>query len=652
MKKISLVSSIAILSLIIEYSFAEARVGDWGEPIMISELPYLHHSSTSTRLSVIDRYSCSPTTAENGPEVVYQLQLSEGGILSASVSGDNGVTDIDIHLLSSATSSNGQATACIARDNTSVERSLSAGTYYLVVDSYAGVAQAGAYTLSVSLSNASGWSERQIASGVTLATRRYDALFGGNQSGSVLRVDLNEPGVEVKPVRSTQCQTTSQLARSIGAVAAINGGYFDGQCGSVSLVKIDGRLYNTNARGRSSVGFSPTGMAMIDWVGAGLDWPAAHHALGGLSRLAENGAVSVEWERDGATSSFTYSSNPRTGVGLGVNGELIMATLDGRTAAGLGASLFDFGQWLVWLGASDALNLDGGGSTTLWTESEGVVNYPSDNGVADHQGERGVSTILAVFAPPLRAELEWIVSASANQIEAGDRVQLELFSRDPSGGLPSLRARHNGQGELRLNDRGDGTGILSYVSSNLDQSVVVVTIEAVIEGQVRGVWTERITVLNGQGMNPVSGGEPMSAGESAFGGEPALAGQNSDGGEPVPAGQGDYGGEPVPAGQGDYGGEPVPAGQGDYGGEPVPAGQGNYGGEPVPAGDVGSPSPRTAGVEPADQGNTYGDNDTPISSQSPPKAGVSCAQSNSPQNVLLCLIALVLGLPLLRERSR
>ena len=117
---------------------ASARVGDWGDPIMISSLPYLHRSSTSTRSSTIDRYSCSPSTSESGPEVVYQLQLSEGGILSAEVIGDNGVVDIDIHLLSAMSSSNGQATACMARNNRVVEQSLSAGTYYLVVDSYAG----------------------------------------------------------------------------------------------------------------------------------------------------------------------------------------------------------------------------------------------------------------------------------------------------------------------------------------------------------------------------------------------------------------------------------------------------------------------------------------------------------------------------------
>ena len=44
-----------------------------------------------------------------------------------------------------------------------------------------------------------------------------------------------------------------------------------------------------------------------------------------------------------------------------------------------------------------ALNMDGGGSTTMVVEGHGdpnthVVNYPTDNNVFDHSGERAVSS--------------------------------------------------------------------------------------------------------------------------------------------------------------------------------------------------------------------------------------------------------------------
>ena len=47
----------------------------------------------------------------------------------------------------------------------------------------------------------------------------------------------------------------------------------------------------------------------------------------------------------------------------------------------------------------DAVNLDGGGSTTMWISGKpfnGVVNMPCDNKIFDHEGERAVSDILII----------------------------------------------------------------------------------------------------------------------------------------------------------------------------------------------------------------------------------------------------------------
>ena len=48
------------------------------------------------------------------------------------------------------------------------------------------------------------------------------------------------------------------------------------------------------------------------------------------------------------------------------------------------------------LGLTNALNLDGGGSSTLWVLPEGVINHPSDNGSFDHAGERIVPNAIVV----------------------------------------------------------------------------------------------------------------------------------------------------------------------------------------------------------------------------------------------------------------
>lgn len=52
---------------------------------------------------------------------------------------------------------------------------------------------------------------------------------------------------------------------------------------------------------------------------------------------------------------------------------------------------------MLTLNCFNAMNMDGGGSTTMYVKGEpfnGIVNYPSDNGMADHEGERNVATAL------------------------------------------------------------------------------------------------------------------------------------------------------------------------------------------------------------------------------------------------------------------
>ena len=84
--------------------------------------------------------------------------------------------------------------------------------------------------------------------------------------------------------------------------------------------------------------------------------------------------------------------------------ELTLDAHDGRTSASTGMTLDQEAAFLRdELGCVDAINLDGGGSTTFWVASQptgGVTNYPSDNARPDHFGERALSNALLVFAEP------------------------------------------------------------------------------------------------------------------------------------------------------------------------------------------------------------------------------------------------------------
>ena len=69
---------------------------------------------------------------------------------------------------------------------------------------------------------------------------------------------------------------------------------------------------------------------------------------------------------------------------------LLLVAVDGRQASSVGMSLAELARTMIGLGAWDALNLDGGGSTTL-VVGDSVVNTPSDP-----TGERAVGDVLLV----------------------------------------------------------------------------------------------------------------------------------------------------------------------------------------------------------------------------------------------------------------
>jgi exopolysaccharide biosynthesis protein len=197
------------------------------------------------------------------------------------------------------------------------------------------------------------------------------------------------------------CTKTSAAASQAGAIAAINGGFFDtATCGAMGMVKIGGQVHSYNSpfmEPQSTLGIDAADKAQIAAWPTDKDWPAVLHALGGHPNLVTDGAIDI-WP-DKAQSLYD-DRHPRTAVGVTATGRLLLVTVDGRTSAGDGMTMEELAQYMIWLGADDAVNLDGGGSTTMWIEGmsiNGIVNFPSDNQKADHWGERNVADGLLVL---------------------------------------------------------------------------------------------------------------------------------------------------------------------------------------------------------------------------------------------------------------
>ena len=88
---------------------------------------------------------------------------------------------------------------------------------------------------------------------------------------------------------------------------------------------------------------------------------------------------------------FSRKRHPRSCLGI-TEESLIFMTVDGRSGQAAGMSLYELQDFLLGLGCTDAINLDGGGSTTLWTRSRGVINTPSDA-----LGERAVANAILLI---------------------------------------------------------------------------------------------------------------------------------------------------------------------------------------------------------------------------------------------------------------
>ena len=101
------------------------------------------------------------------------------------------------------------------------------------------------------------------------------------------------------------------------------------------------------------------------------------HAVGGGPRLLRDGGISVEAETEGIAESFVETRHPRTAFGF--NGErLFFVTVDGRREGySAGMNLHELAELMKEIGAEEAINLDGGGSTTMWVQGM-VRNRPSD----------------------------------------------------------------------------------------------------------------------------------------------------------------------------------------------------------------------------------------------------------------------------------
>jgi len=162
-------------------------------------------------------------------------------------------------------------------------------------------------------------------------------------------------------------------------------------------------------------------------VSGRIDWQSVKEAIGGGPRLVKEGTASVSRDYERFDPSYN-NRHPRTAIGYTANREVILLTVDGRSDFSKGLTLDELASLMVKLGCVDAMNLDGGGSTTLVLEGE-VLNRPSDGGL------RSVANGLLLFAPEATPKPERVtIEVKPGEIKPGDRTTLKVLA--PEGVVP------------------------------------------------------------------------------------------------------------------------------------------------------------------------------------------------------------------------
>lgn len=266
-------------------------------------------------------------------------------------------------------------------------------------------------------------------------------VYSGHDSTVPLKawfvtVDGNNTDIESRIVISDDTtdnlETVSSFAEDLGAHIVVNGGFFvmnEKPAQHAGLLVLGGRLISPATRSvardssryevaRAALGFTDSLGADIAWVtsrdGRLYSWtsapnhlpghPAAvldyneanswkvNQAIGAGPILLADGEVHVSSDQEGFFGTSIPSVHPRTAVGLKEDGSMILMVVDGRQSDSRGVYLEELALLMREAGAVEAMNLDGGGSSTL------VVNNTLVNRPAGGTDEREVMSAIAIMS--------------------------------------------------------------------------------------------------------------------------------------------------------------------------------------------------------------------------------------------------------------
>lgn len=209
----------------------------------------------------------------------------------------------------------------------------------------------------------------------------FENIKKGNYVGYLITIlDPTRVFVAVTDNFGVSGRSLDYYCEKYGALGGINGGGFVDEDGSGSggipqgLTFAEGTCYSEGYGESSFVGIDDQGLLHIGYYT--YDNAVAMNIVGGVTFdpiLVLNGeACDVSYRSTGI--------NPRTAIGQRADGAILMLCVDGRQAHSAGCTYQDLADIMMEHGAINAINLDGGSSSSMWYDGEYVNKCSSAAG--------------------------------------------------------------------------------------------------------------------------------------------------------------------------------------------------------------------------------------------------------------------------------
>ncbi len=231
----------------------------------------------------------------------------------------------------------------------------------------------------------------------------------------------------IAPVKAstgkTGRETVATLAQRYRARAAINGGFWKLNGQPAGALKINHHWWATPVKPRGAIGWSTSNQKVLfdriltNYSLSALpensqieviplshpahtkakEWAKVEHIVGGTPILVQNGQLMEDFSREQTFKSFIMKKHARTAVGVKENGDWVFVVVDGYFFGLLGGmTIKQLAPLMRDLGCIEALNLDGGGSSTLVIEGK-VINKPCGKIKQEGKYVEAVSDAILIF---------------------------------------------------------------------------------------------------------------------------------------------------------------------------------------------------------------------------------------------------------------